>query len=268
MHFSEIRLQQAFAQCEFIPFYQPVIHADTGKVAGCEVLARWLNPEKGLLEAGTFIHSIETTGLSELLTRTLANKVIPDIYDLHNGRTGHFMLTMNISLSQIMAPGFRAYLVTLNNQLRQTGVIPVFEITEREDIRDFTGAADVLAGLTGDGLCFAVDDYGTGYAGETLLAVSRAAFIKLGCQVAADLTDPVTQAFVTDTVRLARSSGARVIAEGVETAEQAKQLQDCGVDYLQGFLYGAAMPFGLFHYRLGAMSPRRSVYFSEQGEPL
>lgn len=63
MHFSAFRLQQAIRNREFTPFYQPIVCATGGEVVGCEMLARWLHPQKGLLSAGNFIPAIEATGL-------------------------------------------------------------------------------------------------------------------------------------------------------------------------------------------------------------
>lgn len=75
MHFSAFRLQQAIRNREFTPFYQPIVCATGGEVVGCEMLARWLHPQKGLLSAGNFIPAIEATGLGGALLRGLADEV-------------------------------------------------------------------------------------------------------------------------------------------------------------------------------------------------
>ncbi|EAQ1968295.1 EAL domain-containing protein, partial [Salmonella enterica subsp. enterica serovar Enteritidis] len=82
MHFSAFRLQQAIRNREFTPFYQPIVCATGGEVVGCEMLARWLHPQKGLLSAGNFIPAIEATGLGGALLRGLADEVCGDGQDL------------------------------------------------------------------------------------------------------------------------------------------------------------------------------------------
>ncbi len=228
MHFSAFRLQQAIRNREFTPFYQPIVCATGGEVVGCEMLARWLHPQKGLLSAGNFIPAIEATGLGGALLRGLADEVCGDGQDLARSAGRRLMMTLNLSLSLVMTPLFRPHLLALSIRLEQAGMTPVFEITEREDIRAFPQAA-VFRQLAAGGLRFAVDDFGTGHAGPASTVADR---------------------MIARTVSLARCQGALVIAEGIETPAQAARLRDAGGDYLQGWHCGAPMPFGLFHFRL------------------
>ncbi|WP_366540219.1 EAL domain-containing protein, partial [Salmonella enterica] len=149
---------------EFTPFYQPIVCATGGEVVGCEMLARWLHPQKGLLSAGNFIPAIEATGLGGALLRGLADEVCGDGQDLARSAGRRLMMTLNLSLSLVMTPLFRPHLLALSIRLEQAGMTPVFEITEREDIRAFPQAA-VFRQLAAGGLRFAVDDFGTGHAG-------------------------------------------------------------------------------------------------------
>ncbi|EBE4966613.1 EAL domain-containing protein, partial [Salmonella enterica] len=158
MHFSAFRLQQAIRNREFTPFYQPIVCATGGEVVGCEMLARWLHPQKGLLSAGNFIPAIEATGLGGALLRGLADEVCGDGQDLARSAGRRLMMTLNLSLSLVMTPLFRPHLLALSIRLEQAGMTPVFEITEREDIRAFPQAAAVFRQLAAGGLRFAVDD--------------------------------------------------------------------------------------------------------------
>ncbi|ELL88354.1 putative cyclic diguanylate phosphodiesterase (EAL) domain protein [Salmonella enterica subsp. enterica serovar Enteritidis str. CDC_2010K_1441] len=206
MHFSAFRLQQAIRNREFTPFYQPIVCATGGEVVGCEMLARWLHPQKGLLSAGNFIPAIEATGLGGALLRGLADEVCGDGQDLARSAGRRLMMTLNLSLSLVMTPLFRPHLLALSIRLEQAGMTPVFEITEREDIRAFPQAA-VFRQLAAGGLRFAVDDFGTGHAGPASTVADR---------------------MIARTVSLARCQGARVIAEGIETPAQAARLRDAG----------------------------------------
>ncbi|EAS4528558.1 EAL domain-containing protein, partial [Salmonella enterica subsp. enterica serovar Typhimurium] len=151
MHFSAFRLQQAIRNREFTPFYQPIVCATGGEVVGCEMLARWLHPQKGLLSAGNFIPAIEATGLGGALLRGLADEVCGDGQDLARSAGRRLMMTLNLSLSLVMTPLFRPHLLALSIRLEQAGMTPVFEITEREDIRAFPQAA-VFRQLAAGGL--------------------------------------------------------------------------------------------------------------------
>lgn len=172
MHFSAFRLQQAIRNREFTPFYQPIVCATGGEVVGCEMLARWLHPQKGLLSAGNFIPAIEATGLGGALLRGLADEVCGDGQDLARSAGRRLMMTLNLSLSLVMTPLFRPHLLALSIRLEQAGMTPVFEITEREDIRAFPQAA-VFRQLAAGGLRFAVDDFGTGHAGPASTVADR-----------------------------------------------------------------------------------------------
>lgn len=253
MKISGYRLRKALSEGEFIPFYQPLVCAETGATTGCEVLARWMTPEKGLIKAAQFIGAVERAGLAAVLTRQVATDVLTDFSEpgetFSPGRD--FVLTLNVSLSMLMAPACRTWLAAFAGDIRRAGMTPVFEITEREDIRLFPQAEAVFSDLATQGLLFAVDDFGTGYAASALVALSHACFIKIDRRYVRNLAHPAAARFIRQTVCLARQSGARVIAEGVETPEQEAQLRDDGVDFLQGYRYGDAMPAGLFHYRFG-----------------
>lgn len=244
MSYSTFRLKQAINNREFTPFYQPVVnrHEDT---VGCEILARWMNPVRGLLSAACFIDSVESGGLAGSLTHALVREAVADIPDLP-ARKAPLLLTLNVSLSQVMDPASRYDLLAMNIQLRQAGVNPVFEVTEREDVQMFPCAAIVFDGLAAQGMQFAVDDFGAGYAGEALLRTTQATLIKIDRRFISGQADQ----FIEKTLGLARLTGARVLAEGVETPAQASRLRSAGVDYLQGIYYGTPMPFGLFQYHL------------------
>lgn len=235
---------------EFIPYYQPIISGRSGDVIGCEVLSRWAHPAHGVVEARRFIRETERYGLAGLLTQVIMEDVQADVAMLNNNRFRNFMLNVNVTLSLIFDPVFRQFMVELNGRLCRAGVTPVFEITEREDIHIFPDAAQIFLQLASEGLQFAVDDFGRGYAGETLLFVSMASFIKIDRQYITNTCCPISSAFIDNAIHLAKLTGTRIIAEGVETQQQADNLRARGVDYLQGYYCGAPAPFGLFNYQL------------------
>lgn len=252
MKISEFRLKKAMLNEEFIPFYQPIVSGVTGAMSGCEVLARWLTPEIGLLQAGGFIERIEHFGLTEDLTILLANDVRNDIAELKlvTDRSNAFFLTLNINLNMLMPPIVREYLLTFSHILKKAGVNVVFEITERQDIHRFPQITDIMHTLTEQGMVFAVDDFGSGYASEDLAVAAQASFIKIDASYTADPKSTVSAHFIDQTLQLAHKLKARVIAEGVENEVQETWLKGLGIDFLQGYRYGRPMPAGIFYYNL------------------
>ncbi|SUY95178.1 signal transduction protein [Citrobacter freundii] len=245
------QLQKAIYSNEFIPFYQPITNK-RNEIIGCEVLARWRNPESGLLNAFSFIKSIESAGLIDELTYHLMKDVFRNVELLNTHPEHDFLLSININLSMVMNPTFRTYLRQIHIQLQKMGVTPIFEITEREDIKNFPRAEDIFSQLINAGLRFMVDDFGTGYAGKKLFQVTRASFIKIDVRF-------FTDSFIENTVSLAYRAGAKVIAEGVETQEQISRIRRCGVHFIQGFLTGAPMPFEIFNHKLGKQRITQSI---------
>ncbi|ENF8881519.1 EAL domain-containing protein [Citrobacter freundii] len=245
MQYSELRLQKAIYNQEFMPFYQPFVCCHD-KIIGCEILARWLSPSRGLLSAKSFIESVESSNLTSALTRCLCAEVMSGIPAFLSLTSNIFLLTLNTSLSQIMNPLSRVELLELNSQLRHAGVYPVFEVTEREDIHAFPDAPHVFDELLSQGVKFAVDDFGSGFAGEALLQATQATIIKIDRKFISGTISTVASTFIDKTLNLARISGAKVIAEGVETLAQAEHLRTCGVDYMQGYYFGAPMSLSSF----------------------
>lgn len=252
MNISEKRLKLAICKREFIPFYQPIVDASSHRIAGCEVLARWLMPEKGIVGAGEFISEIEKYKLLNQLTCCLVADVYADFRDndVHCSKKLLFALTLNITLTLLMEPLFQHWLVSLTRRLREVGVSPVYEITEREDINAFPQAGKVFDDLAKHQVCFAVDDYGSGYATENLVSACQPSYVKIDRQYVMSADTPASREFIEKTILLAESVGARVIAEGIETDEQAQRLTALGVHYLQGYYYGCPMPFQYFHHHL------------------
>lgn len=241
----------AMCKREFMPFYQPIVDAHSHSIVGGEVLARWLMPEKGMLSPEEFMGKIEEYNLLNQLTCCLAADVFADFRDSEEipSHSHIFALTFNITLTLLMEPLFQSWLVSFTRRLHDVGVYPVYEITEHEDINAFPQAEKVFDDMTNHRVCFAVDDYGSGYATEQLVSVSQAGYVKIDRQYVMSAADsPASREFIARTLRMAERAGARVIAEGVEIGEQARLLTALGVHYLQGYYYGYPMPFSYFNH--------------------
>lgn len=248
MIITEQMLRKGIEKGEFIPFYQPIVCADTKIIMGCEVLARWLTKEQGTLTASHFIDGITQFDLTRELMSSLVEKILSEFTTPRKRHTDRgFFLSLNINLSMIMDPQYACWLITLCDELYTRHITTVIEITEREDIALYPNAESIFCDLEARGMIFAVDDFGTGFSTEMLETISKARFIKLDRQYVSHPGNPEAERFIDKLMWLAKKEDAMVIAEGIETLTQEKWLISKGIDFLQGYRYGHALPYHQFH---------------------
>ncbi|MFV2092590.1 MAG: EAL domain-containing protein, partial [Hyphomicrobiales bacterium] len=240
---------------EFIPFYQPIVDAHTGRVSGCEVLVRWRKPSGELVRPDLFIPQAESTGQIIEITRQLMHQVSrdmapicavqPDFYTSLNLVAEHF--TSNEIVSDI-------------RQKFSTGAMTpanlVVEITERRPLLDMDRAKMVIESLQRLGVRVALDDAGTGHGGLAYIQSLGMDIIKIDRMfVEAIGTDAPSAPIVDALVDLGKQLQMTIIAEGVETESQFAYLQERGARYFQGFLFSPPMPIGAFVKFIGAFNP-------------
>ncbi len=235
-------LEHAIASGDIKPFYQPIVDISTGRLYGCEVLARWVKPNGDTISPAVFIEYAEVSGLAIPMTISLMEAVRRDLEDLFaafpdmrvsiNLFEGHFR---DGSVVEDVSAIFSDSKISF----RQL----VFEITERHPLGDDTQAKSVINGLHAMGCRLAMDDVGTGH--------SNLAYIqKLGLDIIKIdrvFIDPITEAsqsfpVLDSLINMAHDLGAGIIAEGVETEEQALYLRSKGVKNIQGYLFSPAIP--------------------------
>lgn len=241
MALSAARLKQGLKNCEFIPFYQPIVNQNN-EIVGAEIIARWLYPKYGPIDSRYLIENIEKKGLSESFIRIIMNNVYSDILRYQQIKDIPFFMSYNVSPCLMMRGKFRKYIIVLSKKLQEAGISPVFELTERENIWDYPDATNIFDNLVRSGLKFAIADYGACYASKSLTSMMQPTFIKIDRQFTVDKNCPISARFVKSVVILARMIDAKVIAEGVDTLAQFDYLKILGVDYLQGRYCGAPEP--------------------------
>ncbi len=228
-------LQRALRNNEFEVRYQPVVDLAERRCIGSEALIRWRHPQKGLMRPATFIAVAEETGLIEPMTRWLLGQVGREIGDIlaanrefHvaiNLSSGHFQDARTLQLSE--------------RSLLQHGVSPeqvIYEITERGLIREDTGTArHIMTTLRAQGHCLALDDFGTGYSSLSYLDSFPFDYLKIDQQFTAAIgSQSVLASLVDSIIQMAADLRLRVIAEGVQSSEQADYLAVRGVALAQG----------------------------------
>lgn len=226
---------------QFEPYFQPKIEMDTGRLAGAEVLARWIHPEHGVVSPYAFVPQLEQSGNVDDLTFLMLEKAAVVCRELHDRG---FPITISVNLSQ----------ASLNDTMladkiiqvtRDNGVDPqsmVLEITETMAMTDIAYALENLARLAMHGFSLSIDDYGTGY--SSLQQLTRIAFseLKIDQSFVRDIADNETSRIIVESsIDMARKLKVKSVAEGVETEHDRDILKQMGCDIAQGFLFARPM---------------------------
>ena len=234
-----VLLQQAIADRAVLPYFQPIVSAADGSLAACEVLMR-LQIDGKPLPAADFIEIAEESGLISRLDMIVMEKAFRMAVDARFGG----LLFLNISPKAVVTGDF---LPSLRRLIRQTGIDPrqlVFEITERETVRNASLLEIFIRELKSDGSRFAIDDFGSGFSSMTYLKRFSVDFLKVEGDFIRSLPDPdsLDRAIVASIVTLAREAGIRTIAESVESREILALVRSFGLSLAQGFAVGAPTP--------------------------
>lgn len=241
---------KGIAKNEFTPYIQPIVDSDSLEVIGGEVLVRWVHPVYGVLNPTEFVELAERTGviipITEQLMKAVANRLSSKDVILPS----KFTININVTLAHLIDPALEhtcsSFLSTFNQHAKPRLCL---ELIERGTLSDYTELEmmDAFKALRAQGVCFAVDDYGTGYSSLRHVYSSYIDTIKIDRLFIKDIeTNRMAYEIVMNIIDLALRIGARIVAEGVETPTQAAFLKTMGVDCFQGYLYGKPMPIDLF----------------------
>jgi EAL domain-containing protein (putative c-di-GMP-specific phosphodiesterase class I) len=249
-------LRRAIERDEIVPYYQPIVDLESGRVSGYEVLARWLHPDRGLLTPNHFLPLAEETGLlvdlgSEMLRNSLAQLAA---WRAAGHDFASCSLSVNVGNRELLDPAFCKLVGEL---LGETGIDADslwLEITETSLLADVKAATVTLRELRSLGLHLLVDDFGTGYSSITYLKRFPVEAIKVdGAFVSGLGIDNEDTTIVEAVVKLGQALGLVVMAEGIETPLQLARLRELGCDKGQGYLFGRPRPAALIeNERVGA----------------
>lgn len=232
---------------EFKPWIQPVFCAQTGVLTGCEVLVRWEHPQTGIIPPDQFIPLAESSGLIVIMTRQLMKQTADILMPVKHLLPDNFHIGINVSVGCFLAAGFEKECLNLVKKLGNDKIKLVLELTERNPIPVTPEARAIFDSLHQHNITFALDDFGTGYATYRYLQAFSVDFIKIDksfVQMAS--VDEISGHIVDNIVELARKPGLSIVAEGVETQEQADLMIGKGVHFLQGYLYSPPVPGNKF----------------------
>ncbi|OLE66474.1 MAG: hypothetical protein AUG09_07275 [Acidobacteria bacterium 13_1_20CM_2_68_7] len=236
----ETDLHQAMEREEFHVVYQPIIELENDRLRGFEALLRWRHPERGLIPPTKFIPLAEETGLIVPLGNWIFTEACRRLRHWHDldPRFRELTLAVNLSLRQIYSADLEGEIAALVEEAGLNPTLLHFEITENTLIEHPNQVTKVLLRLKRHGFKVAIDDFGTGYSSLAALQSLPVDLLKID-QVFVARMDETGKArqIVATIVGLARALGHEVIAEGIETDAQLKELRRMHCTLGQGHLF-------------------------------
>jgi diguanylate cyclase (GGDEF)-like protein/PAS domain S-box-containing protein len=231
----ENKLRQALENKEFLLEYQPEIDIASGRTIGVEALIRWRHPERGMLPPDQFIPVAEACGLMVPIGEWVLREACAQA---RSWRDQGFPVVVAVNLSNVQFIHDNL-LACVDDALANSGLAPHFldlEITEGMIMSGDAATIATVNALRQRGVQLTVDDFGTGYSSLSTLRRYPLSKLKIDRSFVDDITrDPAEAAIIPAIIAVARSLKLRVIAEGVETAEQLRFLQLHGCDEYQGY---------------------------------
>ena len=236
------KLRRSYELDELLIHYQPKIDMKSGRVSGAEALVRWELSERGMILPSEFIPLAEETNLIVEIGEWVIDKVCADLQRWQDdiGECGR--IAVNLSLKQLGQPAFTQRLMAILNQYHIEPSLFELEITESTLMHDTQHTIELLQQLHELGLNLSIDDFGTGYSSLSALQQFPISTLKIDksfvhdMQVSKDGTK-----IVSAIIDLAHSMKMHVVAEGVESELQLRQLKKLQCDHVQGLLFGRPM---------------------------
>ncbi len=240
----EIRacLQRAVERQELVLHYQPIVDLVTGRIVGVEALVRWNHPKRGLVFPAAFIPVAEETGLIINVGRWVLEEACRQVRIWHLANDGcdpPLNVTVNLSGRQLQEVGLPDQVRVAMERVDLHPASLTLEITERVILEERDVVINNLRGLKALGVGLAIDDFGTGYSSLSYLQRFPTDIVKIDKLFIDRITDGrEASAVARAIVDLGHSWNSRIVAEGIETAEQLRVLKQMGCNFGQGFYLG------------------------------
>ena len=239
----EQALHEAVSLNQVAVAYQPQIDLVNGQFVGVEALLRWTHPGHGAVYPDEFVPIAERSGLINNLGGWILHESCRQVLAWSNAGLPELRVAVNLATAQFKGSDVPRLVAEV---LAATGLHPSrleLEITETGVMQDMRDAIEVLRALASLGVTLAIDDFGTGYSSLSYLRKLPVDKIKIDRSFVSEVAvDEDAAAVARAMVGLAHSLRLAVVAEGVETAEQASFMRSTQCEYGQGYLYGRPMP--------------------------
>jgi diguanylate cyclase (GGDEF)-like protein/PAS domain S-box-containing protein len=240
----EAELRTALDEGQLANVYQPIVDPADGAIVGFEALVRWHHPERGTIPPNDFIPMAEQNGMIVALGHAVLREACAEAAKWPARADGaDLRISVNLSPRQLSDPGL---VDSVNAVLAVTGLAPErlsLEITESAFADDPARALDVLQRLKELGVLLELDDFGTGYSSLTYVRMFPIDALKIDRSFVGGVCQcPEDAAIVAAVISMGRALGVNVVAEGVESQDQATALQELGCTLAQGYLFSRPVP--------------------------
>jgi EAL domain-containing protein (putative c-di-GMP-specific phosphodiesterase class I) len=236
------RLEQALADKEIEPWFQPKVSLANGALKGVEALVRWRHPQLGVLTPGAFLDSLESSGLTDQFAEHMLRHSLTQAGQwTRNGMP--IGVAVNLSVSSLYRLDLPELVMALIAEHQLSPQQVTLEVTESGLMTDITTPFEVISRLAMKGIRLSIDDFGTGY--STIQQLVRLPFteFKVDMSFVRGAQENERVRIVLDsTVEMARKLSLSVVAEGIETKENWHMLSAMNCDLAQGFFIGKPMP--------------------------
>jgi EAL domain-containing protein (putative c-di-GMP-specific phosphodiesterase class I) len=231
-------LRRAIKREEFFLLYQPQIDILTGEIVGAEALIRWQHPERGLVPPNNFILLAEKCGLIVPIGEWVLKTACAQNLAWQKEGLPPLLTAVNISAPQFKQKNFKESVIQILNDIGLAPHLLELEITESAFMENAESMLESLHSLKEIGLRLSIDDFGTGYSSLSYLKHFPIDKLKIDRSFVMDITDDSRNNAIIETIiQLGHNLKLKVIAEGVETAEQLATLDKLGCDEIQGYYF-------------------------------
>ena len=235
----EADLREAVATHQITPYFQPIVCLETGAIKGFEILSRWHHPERGPLAPAQFISLAESIGIVGDLTSSVLRQACEEAHAL----PAHCFIAMNIAPEHMAKQSLEKEIQKI---LQETQLPPhrlEVELTETALVSDFNATRKVISNIKNLGIKVALDDFGTGYSSLNYLSELNFDKLKIDRSFITNLhKKPESEKIVRAIIGLGQSFHFDIVAEGIETEEEAKLLSELGCSKGQGYFYSKPIP--------------------------
>ena len=249
----EIGLRKALEREELVLYYQPKVDSAGGGIVGVEALVRWKHPDLGMVPPGDFIPLAEETGLIVPIGEWVLGEACRQLAAWRTAGFSDLTMAVNMASQNFTQKDFVKHVIAC---IRSAGLLSggvEIEVTESVLMHDVEATIETLRALKEGGIALSVDDFGTGYSSLSYLKRFPIDTLKIDRSFVRDVMINREDAAITSAIiTLAKRLDMQVVAEGVETAEQAAFLRREGCHLMQGYFFGRPVAAVDLTARLGA----------------
>lgn len=233
-------LTQAIIDNELVLHFQPIIHLADHSLSGCEALVRWNHPDRGLIFPDQFISSAEKSGLITPISRWVAKNAMQGLVEIvsQSALNNQLFVSINLSGADFCEQDLASFMVRAVERSSLNPEQIKIELTESVLVEQPDVAKKTLDELKALGFSLTIDDFGTGYSSLSYLHQYNFDTLKIDKSFVQDaINSDYKRKIIESIVALAKQLDMTIVAEGIETKEHVRLMQDLGCDYAQGYYY-------------------------------